>query len=207
MVMYELAKRLLDLIVASILLIIFLPFWIIIPILIKLDSPGPIIFYHTRVGKGGSTFKMLKFRSMVDGAHQLLHHHDQALLKKFKEGDWKLVDDPRITRLGKILRSITIDEWPQLINVVRGEMSMVGPRAYMAEEIQEQVKKYPQVADLIDDIFSVKPGITGPWQVSGRNDIPFDKRVKLDAAYARKKSLLNDIAILVKTPQAMFSKW
>lgn len=205
--MYDLLKRLLDLVVASILLVIFLPFWIIIPILIKLDSPGPIIFRHARLGKNRRPFLMYKFRSMVEGAHTMLHHHDPVLLERFKAGDWKLENDPRITRLGRILRSITIDEWPQLINVLKGEMSMIGPRAYMAQEIEEQIKKYPQVKPLLEDIFSVKPGITGPWQVAGRNEVPFNQRARLDAMYARKKSIRNDILILLKTPRAMFSKW
>ena len=150
---------------------------------------------------------MFKFRSMIDGAHDLLHSHDPELLKKFKAGDWKLENDPRITRLGRIMRSITIDEFPQIVNVLKGEMSMVGPRAYMSEEIKDQLKKYPQVRPLMKDIFTIKPGITGPWQVSGRNEVPFNQRTRLDAMYARKKSISNDLFIIFKTPKAMFSKW
>jgi lipopolysaccharide/colanic/teichoic acid biosynthesis glycosyltransferase len=137
----------------------------------------------------------------------MLHQNDSELLKKFKDGDWKLKNDPRITRLGKILRSITIDEFPQLINVLKGEMSLVGPRAYMEQEIHEQTSRYPEVKRYMKDIFTVKPGITGPWQVSGRNEIPFCRRAKLDAEYARHKSLKDDLVIILKTPAAMFSKW
>lgn len=204
---YDSQKRLLDLFVASILSIIFLPVWIIVPLLIALDSPGPVIFTHKRVGKNGKVIRLYKFRSMVKDADEILHKQDKALLKEFKEGDWKLRHDPRVTRLGKILRALTIDEFPQLFNVFKGEMSMVGPRAYVERELDEQQRKYPETKPLISQILSVKPGITGPWQTSGRNEVPFDKRAQMDAEYARQRSVLNDILILLKTPQAMISKW
>ena len=204
---YAEQKRILDLVVALGLIIVFLPIWIIIPILIVLDSPGPIWFTHRRIGKNGKPVYLLKFRSMVKDADEILHKKDPELLKKFKDGDWKLKDDPRITRLGKILRSLTIDEFPQLLNVLRGEMSMVGPRAYVERELKEQQEKYPETKALIKDILSVKPGVTGPWQTSGRNEVPFNKRAQMDAEYARQKSIWNDIMILVRTPKAMLSKW
>lgn len=205
--LYDIVKRCIDIVFCLILFILFLPFWIIIPILIMLDSPGPIIFGHKRVGKGGKIFTMYKFRSMVNNAEDYLYKKDPKLLEKFKAGDWKLENDPRITPLGKILRSITIDEFPQLINVLKGEMSIVGPRAYVPSELKEQPKKYPHTKDLMKEILSVKPGITGPWQTSGRNDIPFDTRAKLDAQYAKEKTIIKDIIIILKTPAAMFSKW
>lgn len=205
--MYSLIKRLLDLLIATVLLVLFLPVWLIVPILIKLDSPGPVFFKHRRVGKGGTEFDMYKFRSMVENAHEYLHNQDPQLLKQFKDNDWKLEHDPRITKVGKIIRSVTVDEFPQLINVLKGEMSMVGPRAYMKAEIKEQTQKYPQTKDLMKIVLTVKPGITGPWQVSGRNELRFDKRAALDAKYARSQNLALDVAILIKTPQAMFSKW
>lgn len=204
---YNVFKRVTDIVFSITLLILFLPIWIIVPILIKLDSPGPIIFKHKRVGKNGKEFYMLKFRSMIDGAHDYLHKHNPELLKKFKEGDWKLENDPRITKLGRVLRSLTIDEFPQLINVLKGEMSLIGPRAYMKEEIDEQTKKYPETRPLIKEILSIKPGVTGPWQVSGRNEIPFNRRAQFDAEYARQKSIIRDIIIILKTPKAMLSKW
>ncbi|HZZ98411.1 MAG TPA: sugar transferase [Candidatus Saccharimonadia bacterium] len=204
---YDAQKRILDLVVASFLAIAFLPVWIVVPILIMLDSSGPIIFTHRRVGKGGKTIYLYKFRSMVKDADEILHKKDKELLKEFKEGDWKLLNDPRVTRLGKILRALTIDEFPQLFNVFRGEMSMVGPRAYVQRELEEQQKKYPETKALISDITSVKPGITGPWQTSGRNEIPFNMRAKMDADYARQRSIKNDILILLRTPMAMISKW
>jgi lipopolysaccharide/colanic/teichoic acid biosynthesis glycosyltransferase len=144
---------------------------------------------------------------MMENAEEYLYQHDKKLLKKFKAGDWKLADDPRITPLGRILRSVTIDEFPQLLNVLKGEMSLVGPRAYVPSELQEQPQKYPQTKKLLPLILSVKPGVTGPWQTSGRNDIPFDTRAKLDAQYAKEKSIIKDLMIIAKTPAAMLSKW
>ncbi len=207
MISYAEQKRILDLVVSIGLLLAFVPIWIIIPILILLDSPGPVFFVHKRVGKNGKPINLYKFRSMVANADEILHKKDSELLKKFKEGDWKLENDPRITKLGKILRSLTIDEFPQIVNVLKGEMSVVGPRAYVERELQEQQEKYPETRPLIADILSVKPGITGPWQTSGRNEIPFNVRAKMDAEYARQKSIINDIKILLKTPKAMISKW
>jgi len=204
---YDLLKRLLDISIAILLFVIFLPVWVVVPILIYLESGGPIIFKHKRVGKDGKEFYLYKFRSMIPNADELLHKHDKDLLAKFKAGDWKIENDPRITKLGKVLRSLTIDEFPQLYNVLRGEMSMVGPRAYVKRELDEQTKKYPETKPYKDMILSVKPGITGPWQTSGRNEIPFDKRAQMDAEYAIKKNIFNDLRLLFKTPQAMLSKW
>lgn len=204
---YQIQKRILDIVVASFLLIGFLPFWIIVPLLIMIDSGWPVFFTHTRVGKNGTKIKLFKFRSMVKNADQILHQQDGELLKKFKAGDWKLENDPRITRLGRVLRALTIDEFPQLLNVLQGTMSMVGPRAYVERELQEQTEKYPKTKKYVQAILTVKPGITGPWQVSGRNDIPFVQRAKMDAQYARNQSIWKDIVILAKTPQAMITRW
>ena len=206
---YAQQKRALDLIIALALMIIFLPFWIIVPLLILVDDGGPVFFSHKRVGKNGREFYINKFRSMVKDAHKILHEQDPALLEKFKKSDWKFAanEDPRITKLGRVLRSLTIDEFPQLFNVIRGEMSMVGPRAYMKQELEEQTRKYPATKKYVKDILSVKPGITGPWQTSGRNEIPFDQRAKMDAEYARTKNIWNDLRIILRTPKAMISKW
>ncbi len=206
---YLFGKRLMDIIVSLLLFIAFIPAWIIVPLAIYLDSGLPIFFRHKRVGLGGKEFYLWKFRSMVPNADQILHHGDNDLLQKFKKDDWKIKveEDPRITRLGKLLRQLTIDEFPQLWNVLIGDMSMVGPRAYLHEELIEQTNRYPETKKYIKHIISVKPGITGPWQVSGRNEIPFAKRAFLDAQYAKNSSLWTDILILFKTPKAMLSKW
>lgn len=206
---YDFFKRELDIIVALLLVIVFLPVWVIVPVLIVLSSPGPIIYRHKRIGQHGRTFYMYKFRSMVVNADDILHKQNKSLLKKFKKMDWKLEakDDPRITPLGRVLRSLTIDEFPQLYNVLVGDMSMVGPRAYLETELLEQVKKYPTTGQLMKIVLTAKPGITGLWQVSGRNEISFDKRAALDAQYVNTRSFWNDLVILCKTPKAMISKW
>jgi exopolysaccharide production protein ExoY len=200
-------KRFVDIIASLILFVLFLPIWLILPMLIKLDSPGPVFYKHRRVGKGGGEFWLFKFRSMVNNADEILHKKDKTLLKKFKAGDWKLADDPRVTTLGRLMRNLTLDEFPQLWNILKGDMSLVGPRAYLKKELSEQVKKYPEAKAYIKDILTVKPGITGPWQTSGRNEISFDKRAKMDGQYARKHNLIYDIIIMLKTPKAMISKW
>jgi len=205
--MYFLYKRLLDLILASLLIILFMPVWLIVPWLIYLDSPGPLIYKHRRVGKNGQEFWLFKFRTMVQDADEILYKKNPQLFDKFKKGDWKLENDPRITKFGRVLRSLTIDEFPQLYNVLKGEMSMIGPRAYIKAELEQQQKKYPHTKALIRDILSIKPGITGPWQTSGRNEIPFDQRAKMDAHYARNRSIARDFLIILKTPKAMLSKW
>lgn len=204
---YETQKRLLDICVALALLFAFLPFWIAVPLLIFFDSGWPVFFTHKRVGKDNKTIHLYKFRSMVKDADEILHKKNKELLKKFKEGDWKLENDPRITRLGRVLRALTIDEFPQIMNVLKGEMSMVGPRAYVRKELDEQSERYPETKPLIEEILTVKPGLTGPWQVSGRNEIPFRTRALMDAEYARQRSIMTDLRILAKTPKAMISRW
>lgn len=206
---YEVQKRILDLLVAVALILAFMPIWIFVPILIFFDSGLPIFFMHKRMGKNGKEFHLYKFRSMVKNADEILHNGNPELLAKFKKGDWKVEakEDPRITKLGRILRSLTIDEFPQIYNVLRGEMSMIGPRAYLKAELEEQTSKYPATRKFVRDIMSVKPGITGPWQTSGRNEIPFAQRAEMDAKYARTRSIKNDLMILLRTPKAMISKW
>ena len=204
---YDSLKRIIDILLSIFLAILFLPVWIIIPILIMLDSSGSIIYKHKRVGRAGKEFHMYKFRTMVANAEEILFKKDKKLLRKFKQGDWKLERDPRITRLGRLIRNLTIDEFPQLYNVFMGDMSIVGPRAYVKQEIEEQTKKYPQAGKMMKDILKIRPGITGPWQTSGRNEIPFVKRAKMDANYARNYSFGKDLWILLKTPEAMITKW
>jgi len=205
--LYKQRKRILDLVVAIGLIILFLPIWFFVPLLVYIESGWPVIFRHKRIGKDGKDFYLYKFRSMVHDADDILHKHDKKLLEEFKKSDWKLEHDPRITRLGKVIRSLTIDEFPQLYNVLKGDMSMVGPRAYLKRELEEQVEKYPETRPYVKVILSMKPGITGPWQTSGRNEVPFSVRAKLDANYAKNPSIQKDILILLKTPKAMISKW
>ena len=205
---YDFAKRLLDIIVAILLLIVFLPIFLLVPILIKLDSPGPAFAkIPQRVGKGKKLFRMYKFRSMIVNAHRLLKTDPKfrRLYQQYKNGSYKLKNDPRITRVGRFLRRFSLDELPQVFNVLKGEMSIVGPRAYYPDELKEQQKVYPETKKYVRELLKVKPGITGYWQVSGRSEVNFDKRVKMDAEYARRKSIWQDIIILLKTPWAMIS--
>jgi lipopolysaccharide/colanic/teichoic acid biosynthesis glycosyltransferase len=209
-ILFKIFKRTIDFVSSLFLLILFSPIILITMILIKISSPGPIFFRQKRVGKNNHQFWMYKFRSMYTGDNdKRLRENYPELWKKYKDSGWKLEmsEDPRITPIGKKIRSLTIDEFPQLINVLKGDMSLVGPRAYREEELQEQEKKYPKTKKYIDIIRSAKPGITGVWQTSGRNDISFEQRAKMDAAYIKKQSFLDEILIILKTPTSMLSRW
>src|SRR3989344_8769466 len=205
---YEITKRITDIIFSILLIIVFSPVILIVAIAIKLDSKGPI-FADTpeRVGKSGRTFKMYKFRSMVENAHDLLRQNPKftRLYQDYKHGSYKLKDDPRITKVGRIIRKYSLDEVPQFFNILQGEMSLVGPRAYYPDELQEQQKKYPHTSGSVKIVLSVKPGVTGYWQVSGRSEINFDKRIEMDASYVRRRSIFYDLWIILKTPWAMIS--
>lgn len=206
--LYDLVKRITDIILAGVLAIFFLPIIILSGIAIKLDSRGPILAdTPERVGKNGRLFKMYKLRSMVKNAHDLLRENPRfdTLYKEYKKGGYKLREDPRITQVGHFIRKHSLDEIPQLINVLRGDMSLVGPRAYYPDELREQQKKYPKTQGLVKIVLSVRPGITGAWQVSGRSEINFDKRIKIDAEYVKKRSIINDVIIILKTPWAMIT--
>ncbi|MDD3532251.1 MAG: sugar transferase [Candidatus Shapirobacteria bacterium] len=200
---YYPAKRLSDILLSLIIGFLALPICLATTIAIKLDSKGPILAdVPPRVGKNRQPFKIFKFRSMIPNAHQMIRQ-DPRLKKIFaelKKNNFKLKDDPRITRVGKFIRKYSIDELPQLINVLRGEMSFVGPRPYYADELAEYEKRFPQTKKLIQEALTVKPGITGLWQVSGRSDVNFEERITLDAKYAQRKNLVDDILIIAKSP-------
>ncbi len=201
-------KRLMDVVLASILLIVFSPICLVVSIAIKLDSEGPVFAdVPERVGQNGDLFKMFKFRSMIKNAHVLLHTDSRfkTLFEQYQKDSYKLKDDPRVTPVGKWIRKHSLDEIPQLFNVLLGEMSIVGPRAYYPDELQNQQKKHPDTKKFVADVLSVKPGITGLWQVSGRSEVHFDKRIALDAEYIKAISLWEDIRIIVKTPLVMIT--
>lgn len=205
---YDVAKRIIDIVFSIILLVLFFPIIVIAAVAIALDSEGPILAdTPRRLGKDGKLFKMYKFRSMVKNAHEALVYNPQysKLYDQYKKSGYKLKGDPRITRVGKFIRKYSIDEAPQFVNVLRGEMSIVGPRAYYPDELKEQQKKYPHTKGAVKVVLSVKPGITGVWQVSGRSEINFDKRIRMDATYAHRRSLVYDFYIILKTPFAMLS--
>jgi len=136
--MYQPIKRLLDIIFAVLLAIVFFPVWLVVPLLIWIDSGSPVIYKHQRVGQNQKAFWLYKFRTMIKNADDVLYKKNKKLLQQFKRHDWKLKNDPRVTRLGRLLRNLTIDEFPQIINVLKGEMSLVGPRAYIARELNNR---------------------------------------------------------------------
>jgi len=205
---YETFKSLIDFLGAIVLVVLFSPFLIIVPILIKLDTPGPV-FADTprRVGKGKKLFHLFKFRSMIANAHDILRQDPKfkKLYEEYKNGSYKLKNDPRITKTGRFLRRFSLDELPQVFNILRGEMSLVGPRAYYPDELKQQQKVYPNTKKYVKEIMKVKPGITGFWQVTGRSEVNFDKRVKMDADYVKRRSIKLDLMIIAKTPWAMIS--
>lgn len=200
---YDFFKRLLDIIVSIIGIVIFLPIFVITSFAIIFDSRGPVMAdTPMRVGKNGRLFKMFKFRSMVPGAQELLQKNPE-LMKKYKQNSYKLEDDPRVTKVGRFLRKYSVDEFPQFFNILKGEMSVVGPRAYYPFELEEQQNKYPGSREFVKIILSSKPGLTGVWQVSGRSEINFDKRVEMDAQYVQRRSIFYDLFIILKTIPAV----
>lgn len=201
-------KRIIDVVGAVVLLIVFFPIYAVAAIAIKLDSKGPIFAdVPERVGANGKKFKMYKFRSMIVNAHFLLRKDERfkKLFEEYKKSSYKLRKDPRVTNVGKFLRHHSIDEIPQFINVLRGEMSLVGPRAYYPDELENQQKQFPHTKKLMKKVLSIKPGVTGLWQVSGRSEINFDKRIALDAQYVDDLSLILDLKIIFKTPLVMLT--
>lgn len=207
---YDFTKRAVDIVGSLFALILASPVVIFFMILVKMSSSGPIFYTPERVGKGGRLFKMLKFRSMymyrING--KLVHAQkyldtNPKLKKEYQKNSFKLQKDPRITPIGKILRRLSIDELPQLINVLIGDMSLVGPRAYQEDELTHQQKVYPQTSKYVKIILRARPGASGPWQVSGRSFINFDSRVAMDAEYVERRSTIYDLWIIFKTPLSM----
>jgi len=207
--MYDHFKRLMDIVLVSSLLIGFFPISVIVAILIKLETPNGPVLADTppRVGRNGKLFRTLKFRSMIPNAHILIRTDPiyKEAYEQYKSNSYKLARDPRVTKVGRFIRKYSLDEVPQFINVLIGDMSLIGPRPYFADELEEQQKKFPLTKDLVKEALSVRPGITGLWQVSGRSQINFDKRIEMDASYARSKNLWYDLKILFKTPYVMLT--
>ena len=191
---YRVLKRLFDLLFSFLLIIILIPLFFIIGILIRVNSKGDIIYSQKRIGKNNITFACYKFRTMHPQAKYLLKKilQNNHILKKEFENTRKITNDPRITNIGKFLRFTSLDELPQIFNVLKGEMSFIGPRPIVKSEIKKYGKNFEKV-------FSVKPGISGIWQVSGRNKISYKKRVELDIIYSENISFILDIKIFIKT--------
>jgi len=197
---YRITKRLFDIVVASLLIVILLPLLLVCAMLVWRSSPGPILFRQVRVGAQGREFMFLKFRSMRVDADPAIHRdyvakfiNGQAEQQHADNGTmFKLVEDPRVTRAGRFLRKTSLDELPQLFNVVRGNMSLVGPRPPIPYELEHyRPEHYRRLA--------VKPGITGLWQVSGRSHTTFEEMVALDIEYIRRASILTDLILLIRT--------
>jgi exopolysaccharide biosynthesis polyprenyl glycosylphosphotransferase len=190
-------KRLVDITVSTLMLVVLLPVFILVALAIRLESSGPALFRQTRVGLHGQTFTMWKFRSMYCDAEAR-----KAALEASNEMQggilFKMKNDPRITHVGRIIRRLSIDELPQLWNVLRGDMSLVGPRPAVPSEVRQYSLEQR-------DRLDARPGITCTWQVTGRSEIPFDEQVMLDIDYIRRQSVRNDLKLLVKTVPAVIS--
>lgn len=191
---YEAAKRCFDFLMSLLAIVVLSPVFLVVAIAIKLDSKGPVIYSQPRAGKNGRTFKMYKFRSMCVDADAKL-----AQLQALNEKDgpvFKMTHDPRVTRVGRFIRKVSLDELPQLVNILRGDMSIVGPRPPLLNEV-EQYNAYQRRR------LEVVPGLTCYWQISGRSDVSFDEWVDLDLKYIRERSLWIDLKIILKTIPAV----
>lgn len=190
----KLSKRLFDIVFSFAVLILFSPVYLLLGLLIALSSSGPIFYVQERVGKNYKRFGCIKFRTMVVNADELLMDliETSPQLRQEFEDNFKLKYDPRITWIGRVLRVTSLDEFPQFLNVLMGDMSVVGPRPLVIEEL-------PRYGAHIDRVLTIRPGITGLWQVSGRNDIPYPQRVRMDLYYANARNFWMDLWIVVKT--------
>ena len=193
---YDFVKRFADIICSAIAIILLSPFFIIISIAIKATSKGPVIFVHNRVGKNGKKIGIYKFRSMVMNAEELIEKFTPEQKEEFKK-NFKLKNDPRITKIGKFLRKTSLDELPQLFNILKGDLSIVGPRPIMEVE----TKIYGEYKDML---LSIKPGLTGFWAANGRSDTSYKRRRAMEIYYVKKRSLLFDIKIIFKTVISVF---
>lgn len=195
------AGRFLDLGIALVGTVALLPMMLLVAVLILIDGRGPVLFRHLRIGQGGRCFLVLKFRTMAVDGDQILRQYliENAEAAAEWARDHKLRNDPRVTPLGSFLRRSSLDELPQLFNVIAGHMSIVGPRPIVEAEIE----RYGQ---FFEAYCSVRPGITGIWQVSGRNDISYERRVQMDALYARQKSILLDLRLIFATIPAVLAR-
>jgi lipopolysaccharide/colanic/teichoic acid biosynthesis glycosyltransferase len=196
-----LLKRSADMLIAGTALLMLSPLFALLMVMVATDG-GPVFYRHKRIGRGGIAFGCLKFRTMIPNAEQYLESYLASNEEAAEEWarDQKLSFDPRVTRVGRVLRAASMDELPQLVNVICGEMSLVGPRPVTEVELSTH---YGDTAPLYKSVY---PGITGLWQVSGRNDVSYEARVAMDEAYVRRRSLLLDLMILLKTPVAVLSR-
>ncbi len=200
--LFETTKRFLDVIISVCALVLFLPFSLLVSVAIILEDGRPVIYTQDRVGRHRKLFKLYKFRSMVKNADEILFS-DPKLYEAMRSGSHKLENDHRVTKAGRFIRKYSIDEFPQFLNVLWGEMSVVGPRAYRPDELEKYESENPHIRASLDKIQTVKPGITGLWQVGGRSEVDFDERIQIEKRYAESRSIFLDLRILIKTPLAV----
>jgi len=195
---YIKVKRILDCILATIALIILSPIYLIIAIAVKIDSKGPVFFKHTRIGKNGKIIKIYKYRTMVANAEELIKKFTPEQMKEYKE-NFKLENDPRITKVGKFLRKTSLDELPQLLNIIQGDLALIGPRPVVKSELE----KY---GENTGKFLSVTPGLTGNWAASGRSNTTYEERMKMELWYVDHISFITDVKIFFKTIIAVIKK-
>lgn len=197
-IIYRFLKRFLDVVLSIIGLVILSPVLLIVSILIKLESNGAVFYAHKRLGKNREYINLYKFRSMHENSREIFETFTEEQKKEYYK-NFKLENDPRVTKIGDFIRKTSIDELPQLVNVIKGDMSLVGPRPI----VEEEVMKYGEYAD---KFFSVIPGITGYWQANGRSDTTYEERVQMDMYYIDNKSLMMDIKIVFSTVISVIKK-
>ncbi len=195
---YKYVKRTLDVVISSILLVVLSPIFLIIAILIKAESKGPVFFAHKRIGKNGKEIKILKFRTMVDNAEDLIKEFTPEQMEEFKK-NFKLENDPRITKIGKFLRKTSLDELPQLINIIRGELSLIGPRPVIGVELEKYENNKRK-------FLSVTPGLTGYWAANGRSNTTYEQRMLMELYYIDNISWKLDVKIFLKTILSVLKK-
>lgn len=196
--LYSVTKKSMDLSLSFIGLILLIPVFLILAILVKLDSKGPVFYAHTRKGKNRSDIEIYKFRTMYSNSDEIFESFSDEQKEEYYK-NFKLDNDPRVTKVGDFLRRTSLDEIPQLINVLKGDLSLVGPRPI----VEKEICKYGQYAD---KLFSVIPGITGYWQSHGRSDTSYEERIEMDMYYIDNRSILLDIKIMFKTVISVIKK-
>lgn len=195
---YKIVKRTTDVVLSSVAMVVLSPVFAAIALAIKLESKGPVFFKHTRIGKDGKIIKIYKFRSMVENAEDLIKKFTAEQMKEYQE-NYKLSNDPRVTKVGKFLRKTSLDELPQLINIVKGDLSIIGPRPVVAEEL----KKY---GTNIKKFLSVTPGLTGYWAANGRSCTSYEQRMQMELFYIDNLSFKLDVKVFFKTIGAVLNR-
>lgn len=190
-IIYSIIKRVSDIFLSLIAMLLLSPIFLVVALVIRVDSKGKIVFGHERIGKDMKKIKVYKFRTMYENSEEIFNNFTEEQKKEYYI-NFKLDNDPRITRVGSFLRKTSLDELPQLINILKGDMSIVGPRPIVEKEI-------PKYGEYAKEVFSVLPGLTGYWQANGRSDTTYEERIQMDMYYINNRSLLMDIKIILKT--------